>query len=227
VAFDPMPRSNDPRPVEEDFTPKPSTPPTDPSTSPQSATPVTASAVPSAPTAAHAGGPSGVVVASSVSGSVLVVLAAAAGVVVLMRQSLRRRRLFEGSPDARIEGAWSEFTDASRLAGRPVPPHLAATEAAAYAAEPVPPPRGLLRRAAPSGTATLERPEADSLPPLDELVAGINTVGFAPGAADNVQAESAGAQVVAYANALREQLPWWRRLWWTVHPGPLRWRRSR
>jgi hypothetical protein len=227
VAFDPMPRSNDPRPVEEDFTPKPSTPPTDPSTSPQSATPLTASAAPSAPVVAHGAGPSGVVVASTVSGSVLVVLAAAAGVIVLMRQSLRRRRLFEGSPDARIEGAWSEFTDASRLAGRPVPPHLAATEAAAYAAEPVPPPRGLLRRAAPSGTATLERPEADSLPPLDELVAGINTVGFAPGAADNVQAESAGAQVVAYANALREQLPWWRRFWWTVHPGPLRWRRSR
>ncbi|HEY0530062.1 MAG TPA: hypothetical protein VGD29_00515, partial [Actinoplanes sp.] len=72
---------------------------------------------------------------------------------------------------------------------------------------------------------TWERP--DPLPPLDELVAGVNTVGFAPGAADSGQAERAGQQVVAYTEALRERLPWWRRIWWSVHPGPLRWRRGR
>jgi hypothetical protein len=63
------------------------------------------------------------------------------------------------------------------------------------------------------------------LPPLDELVAGVNTVGFAPGAADDALAERAGRQVVAYATALRARLSWWRRAWWTVRPGPLRWRR--
>jgi hypothetical protein len=286
VAFDPMPKSNDPRPVEQDFTPKPSPPPSEPSTPPASAPPASASVAPAV--AAHGGGPSGVVVASGASGSVLVLVAAAAGAILLLRSSLRRRRLFEGSPDARIEGAWAEFTDALRLAGRSVPPHLAATEAAAYAAEPLPPRRGTFRRAtvdvtrrestvdvtrrestvgamlrestvstmlrestagaalrkATGGTAlrkaavgaalrepavgavaTWERP--DPLPPLDELVAGVNTVGFAPGAADSGQAERAGQQVVAYTEALRERLPWWRRIWWSVHPGPLRWRRGR
>jgi transglutaminase superfamily protein/transglutaminase TgpA-like protein len=250
VAFDPMPKSNDPRPVEEDFTPKPP-PPSDPSTPPADAPSESASVAPSALAAAHGGGPSGVVVGSAASGSVLVLLAGAGGVVVLMRRSLRQRRLSSGSMDARIEGAWLEFTDALRLAGRPVPSHLAATEVAAFAASPLPPRRGVLRRAAPApasaapapapapapvapgpvapagAVATLERPADASLPPLDELVAGINTVGFAPGAADGGQAERAGAQVVAYAYALREQLPWWRRVWWSVNPGPLRWHRRR
>jgi hypothetical protein len=232
VAFDPMPKTNDPRPVEEDFTPKPSDPPSDP-TSEQASPPASASAPPSA-VAVAGGGPSGVMVASGASGSVLVVLAGVAGVVVLLRRSLRRRRLTEGSPDARIEGAWSEFTDALRLGGRPVPPHLAATEAAAYAAEPPPQRPGLVRRAAPEhfekgGVATLSRLEEAAeqpLPPLDDLVAGINTVGFAPGAASDEQAERAGRQAVAYAEALRERRSWWRRVWWSVHPGPLRWRRG-
>jgi transglutaminase-like putative cysteine protease len=290
VAFDPMPKSNNPRPVEEDFTPKPP-PPSDPSTPPQSAPVASASAAPSALAPAHGGGLSGVVVASGASGSVLILLVAAAGVLLSMRRSLSRRRLFAGSPDARIEGAWSEFTDALRLSGRPVPAHLAATEAADFGAAPPPRRRGLLRRAAPAaerpaaeraaaerasaagrgaggrgavsadaggagagsagtgsagtGSAdesarpggvsvapagatvtTLERP-AEALPPLDELAAGINTVGFAPGAAGSAQAEKAAEQVVAYSRALREQLPWWRRVWWSVHPGPLRWQRRR
>ena len=288
VAFDPMPKTNDPRPVEEDFTPKPSTPPPDPSQSATTAPP-SASATPSALAAAAGGGPSGVVVASGTSGSLVVVLVAVGWVIVLQRRSLRRRRLTEGSPDARIEGAWSEFTDALRLAGRPVPAHLAATEAAAYAGQPPPPKRGLLRRAVPGardpradgpdetgstevpggadadaardaedgeaevggsgsagsggdpeavwgvggsgGIGTLARPSTQApetepaLPPLDDLVAGINTVGFAPGAADAGQAERAGRQAVAYATALREQRSWWRRIWWSVHPGPLRWDR--
>jgi hypothetical protein len=64
------------------------------------------------------------------------------------------------------------------------------------------------------------------LPPLDRLVAGINAVGFAPGAATSAQAEWAARQAVAYAEALRARRSWWRRLWWSVHPGPLRWHRG-
>jgi hypothetical protein len=50
-------------------------------------------------------------------------------------------------------------------------------------------------------------------------------VGFAPGHADDEQADRAGAQAVAYADALRAHRSWWRRIWWSVRPGPLRWHR--
>ncbi|MFC3742384.1 DUF3488 and transglutaminase-like domain-containing protein [Paractinoplanes deccanensis] len=251
VAFDPMPKSKDPHPVEEDFTPKPTKPAQPPSEAPAPSQTPPSSGAPTVLAAPPDQGPSAAVVAGGTSGSVLLLLAAAAGAIVLMRQSLRRRRLTTGTPDDRIAGAWSEFTDALRLAGRPVPPHLAATEAALYAMSPEPEKRRRpLRRAAPktgapeagapktgvteggaphagvletgrpgSGTATVD------LPPLDELVAGINTVGFAPGRADDEQAARAGRQAVAYADALRDRRSWWRRLWWHVHPGPLRWNR--
>jgi hypothetical protein len=153
-------------------------------------------------------------------------LVAAAGTIIAMRRSLRRRRLTAGTPDDRITGAWSELRDALRLAGRPIPVHLAATEAAAYAKEPAPPSRRPLRRAAPAQPEPAEGGVAvATLPPLDDLVTGINTVGFAPGAADDGQADRAGRQAVAYADALRARRSWWRRLWWSVHPGPLRWKR--
>jgi transglutaminase-like putative cysteine protease len=282
VAFDPLPKSKDPRPVEEDFTPKPSKPPTPPSEAPPPSDTPAASGAPTLAAAAGAGPPAAVI-AGGGAGSVLLVLVAAAGTVVVMRRSLRRRRLAEGTPDERIAGAWAEFTDALRLAGRPVPAHLAATEAAAYAAAPPPPQRGgRLRRAVPGGSerqaraaggtgqqagavggpgrqagaaatliaeagaaagphdaisaaghdeagvsTALPRREQDPLPPLDGLVAGINVVGFAPGAADQAQAEQAGRQVAAYAEALRARRSWWRRLWWSIHPGPLRWHRDR
>jgi hypothetical protein len=64
------------------------------------------------------------------------------------------------------------------------------------------------------------------LPPLDDLVAGVNASAFAPGAADDGLADRAGAQAVAYADALRARRSWWRRAWWSVHPGPLRWHRA-
>jgi hypothetical protein len=54
-------------------------------------------------------------------------------------------------------------------------------------------------------------------------VAGINTVAFAPRRADAGQADRAAAQAVAYADALRAGRSWWRRAWWDIHPGPLRW----
>ncbi|MFI1995275.1 DUF3488 and transglutaminase-like domain-containing protein [Actinoplanes sp. NPDC020271] len=274
VAFDPMPTSDDPTPVEQDFQPKPTTPPTTPPQTSATVDPPSESAAASAAPVEAAGGVSAGVVAGGTSGTLLVLLVVAALVVAYLRRGLRRRRLYDGSPDQRITGAWLEFTDALRLAGQPVPDHLSATEMASYAAEPPAPRRGgLLRRAAPGAVAVLERaaphkadrkpPEAaaggavsetaaapgpgsaqaveasrgeaagtDSapaplppLPPLDQLVEALNTVGFAPGAADPTQADRAGAQALAYAAALRERRSWWRKIWWNVHPGPLRWHR--
>jgi hypothetical protein len=201
-------------------------------------------------------------------------------VLVLSRRTLRRRRLSRGDPDERITGAWYEFTDALRLAGRPVPPHLAATEAAGFAAslaESTPtaglglaaafgtsashgpntppvdvPPAGLgaalpppaatdaggrperrPRPAAPQRAASADTGSPEQLPPgtspprplppLGDLITGVNTVAFAPGHADAGEADRAGAQAVAYADALRARRSWWRRAWWGMHPGPLRW----
>jgi transglutaminase-like putative cysteine protease len=274
VAFDPLPKSKDPRPVEEDFTPKPPTPPPSTSEAPPPSDSASASAPAAVLAAAPAAGLPTVVVAGGASGSALLVLVALAGSVVVLRRGLRRRRLAVGGPDERITGAWLEFTDALRLAGRPVPAHLAATEAAGYAAEePAPAERKrLLRRAVPRQRAGSGLPDPDAgarpdvlgpdlvvldageseaawsnaagpgtgavavarapgtisvrpLPPLDALVAGVNTVGFAPGHADDEQADRAGAQAVAYADALRAHRSWWRRIWWSVRPGPLRWHR--
>jgi len=70
-------------------------------------------------------------------------------------------------------------------------------------------------------------PGGGPLPALDALVDAVNTAGFAPEAADAGQADRAGEQVVAYATALRSQQSWWRRIWWSVRPGPLRWNRAR
>lgn len=238
VAFDPLPKSDDPRPVEEDFTPKPP-PPTETSEppAPTDAPSVSAPPVAAAADAPASGGPSRVLIAGGASGSVLVLLAALAATVVLMRRGQRRRRLTAGAPDERITGAWFEFTDALRLAGRPVPPHLAATEAAAYAAEmpssaagrrkPVVRPAVLPGEPAVPAEESAPPPEEPALPPLDELVGAVNTTGFAPGMADEGQAERAGAQAVAYAEALRARRSWWRRVWWSVRPGPLRWRSAR
>jgi transglutaminase-like putative cysteine protease len=281
VAFDPMPKSKNPTPVEEDFTPKPTTAPPTTSAPPPASESASASAPPVLAEATPGPGVSGVLVASGASGSVLLVLLVAAGTIVLMRRGLRQSRLTDGGPDQRITGAWLEFTDALRLAGRPVPAHLAATEAAGFAAEEPAPAerRGLLRRAVPrppagsglpdaaagplpdgaglgatltgereiegsgqsgadwsrpvgGGTDTLPiavpapvTTAAQRLPPLDALVAGVNTVGFAPGHAEEAQAALAGVQAVAYAQALRSHQSWWRRLWWSVRPGPLRWHR--
>jgi hypothetical protein len=56
-------------------------------------------------------------------------------------------------------------------------------------------------------------------------VAGVNATGFAPDAADDEQADRAATQAVAYADELRRRRSWWRRAWWSIHPGPLRWHR--
>ncbi|GID61922.1 hypothetical protein Aco03nite_103260 [Actinoplanes couchii] len=283
VAFDPLPKSDDVRPVEEDFTPPTPSPPPSASDTPTPAD--TGSSAPPADIAAPApkSGVSPVLVASGTSGGVLLLLAAVAGTMVALRGAQRRRRLTTGDPGQRIAGAWLEFTDALRLAGRPVPEHLSATEAARHAAV-VPRPvqrTGLLRRAVPptaeeiaadaatkkaataplipversgagvggpagapgagaagnAGSTGNAEPAADAgpagaadarpaLPSLDALVEAVNTTGFAPAAADADQAQRAGDQVVAYADALRERRSWWRRLWWSVRPDPLWWNRG-
>jgi transglutaminase-like putative cysteine protease len=253
VAFDPMPKTDEVRPVEEDFTPPtPSPPPSE--SEPPIATPSGSEPAP-VDVAAPAGrsGPSAVLVASGTSGGLLFVLVGAAVTVVWMRGAQRRRRLTTGDPGQRITGAWLEFTDALRLAGRPVPAYLSATEAVRHAAVlPRPPQRtGVLRRAVPDDAAPREKHAAPQekpavrrekqeendaavqgeagdvlpLPALDALVDAVNTAGFAPEAADAGQAERAATQVVAYSAALRERRSWWRRIWWSVRPGPLRWNR--
>ncbi|MEU4155017.1 transglutaminaseTgpA domain-containing protein [Actinoplanes sp. NPDC026670] len=224
VAFDPMPKTDEVRPVEEDFTPPTPSPPPSQSEPPPPTATDSASAGPEIAAPPVPAGPSAVLVASGTSGGVLLLIFGAAGAVAGMRSSQRRRRLTGGSPGQRIAGAWLEFTDALRLAGRPVPAHLSATEAVRHAAV-VPRPvqrTGLLRRAVP------DQPDVDEppLPVLDGLVDAVNTAGFAPEAADAGQAQRAGEQVVAYAAALRDRRSWWRRFWWSVHPGPLRWNRK-
>ncbi|MFC4069074.1 transglutaminase-like domain-containing protein [Actinoplanes subglobosus] len=249
MAFDPMPKNDEVRPVEEDFTPPTPSPPPSPSEPPPPAVTDSASAATGVAAPPATAGPSAVVVAGGASGGVLLLIVGAAVAVAGMRGSLRRRRLTTGSPGQRIAGAWLEFTDALRLAGRPVPAHLSATEAVRHAAvlPTVARRSGLLRRAVPAlaeapkkvwveappevpmkvpAEGPKEAPVAVDGPPLprlDALVDAVNTSGFAPEAADAVQALRAGEQVVAYAAALRERRSWWRRIWWSVHPGPLRW----
>jgi hypothetical protein len=251
VPFDPMPKSDDPRPVEEDFTPQPSTPPPTTTEAPPPTDEASASVPPAALAAAPGAGPPAALVAGGTSGAVLLILGGAACVLVLGRRALRRRRLSRRDPDERITGAWYEFTDALRLAGRPIPSHLAATEAAAFASTVAgaTPAAGLSatasgtevrsglrsqpRPAAPPSAASGDagspeplRPVSSApLPPLDDLVAGVNTVAFAPGHTDAEQADRAGAQAMAYADALRGRRSWWRRAWWGMHPGPLLWHR--
>ncbi|MBG0567343.1 transglutaminase domain-containing protein [Actinoplanes aureus] len=353
VAFDPMPKSDEARPVEEDLAPRPTTPPPTPSEPAPSDTPSAASSALLAAPSLDAGPPA-FAVAGGAGGSVLVVAVIGGLAVVQMRRAQRRRRLFTGGPGERIAGAWLELTDALRLAGRPIPAHLSATEAAEYAAMPPPAARRFirLRRATPSAEAAARlpsvghegsaapssasgagaprgesrevvdpasdaadgpyagwespplpdqgagpepvpslaelaagreavsplpnmgagrkavSPSADmaagreamsrlgdlaagrepvaplgdlaarqeslppsasgrqSLPPLDDLVAAVNVVGFAPDQADATQADRAATQVLAFSAALRRDRPRWARIWWSLRPGPLRWHRD-
>ncbi|WP_233600849.1 MULTISPECIES: transglutaminase domain-containing protein [Micromonospora] len=217
VPFDPMPRPDEePRPVEEDFRPPPDTPP--PSEVPEPT--LEATATPPAEAApASAGGRGGpgtpVLVGGGVGGLVLLV-----GLVLLtlmlLRRNLSRARLHRGDPGGRIAGAWRELTDALRLSGHPAGHDLAATEVAAQA-------RRTLAgaRAAGDPAAAADAAGGD----VDELAALLNQVGFAPGTATPAQADRAAALAAGYVAALRAARPRWRRLLWTVHPGPLRWRR--
>ncbi|SCL70315.1 Transglutaminase-like superfamily protein [Micromonospora citrea] len=213
VPFDPLPRPDEePRPVEEDFRPTPEEPP--PSEVPQPTVeptqPPEPEAAPGGP--ADPGGPSTALLVGGGTGGTLLLVVAALLVLLLMRRSQTRARLERGDPGQRIAGAWREVTDALRLAGRPVGGDLAATEIAAQA-----------HRALADATAA--HPSAGRDARIDELAGLINQVAFAPGTATEEQADRAAATATAYVTGLRAARPRWRRLLWSVRPGPLRWHR--
>ena len=136
----------------------------------------------------------------------LLILVTVPLVLLILRRRLRRRRMMSGTPSQRVVGAWWELLDALTLARRRPAAHLASGEIAALAAEPVP-----------------GRP--DPLPPVAELAELVNMVAFAPGLADDAHAATAGRLVTEYVSALRGRRSWWRRVFWSVDPRPLLWRR--
>jgi transglutaminase-like putative cysteine protease len=215
VAFNPLPQPDaDIRPVEEDFKPAPE----DPTPPPTPESPPTAPTPSAARVAAGGGatGRGGTAVPVVTAGAALLLAAAAvyAGTVALLRTRQRRRRLDEGPPPNRVAGAWREVADALRLAGHPAPVHLSATEVAAHArALPGQPERTASRRRVRPAT-----------PAIDELAALVNQAAFAPDATDEAHARRAAADALAYTSALRAARPWWRRIRWALHPGPLHWR---
>ena len=217
VAFDPMPEPNTaPRPLEDEFRPKPP-PPTSPpaSVEPPAAPTVTASVSFKGAVAAPAGGPGAGTIAGGVGGGLFAVLVIFLTVVVLLRYLRRRSRLDRGTPPERVLGAWQEILDTLVLAGAPPPPYLAAEEIAEHAA-----------RVGGSGPGRRHtRRPRPAVPPLDDLAGQVNAVGFAGAAApgaDDLAAVGARAQAVDYANAVRSRRSWWRRLLWRVDPRPLR-----
>ncbi|MCM0674152.1 DUF3488 and transglutaminase-like domain-containing protein, partial [Micromonospora phytophila] len=240
VAFDPLPQPDDePRPVEEDFRPTPDEPP--PSEVPE---PTVEPTAPPEPVAAPGGpadsrGVSTPALVGGGAGGALLLVGAALLTLLTLRRSLSRARLERGDPGQRIAGAWREMTDALRLAGHPVSGDLSATEVAARArqavtdaparmtGEPADPPT-----AAPAGPT----PAITGLPDtsagirnvgarVDELAGLLNQVAFAPDTATPEQATRAATAAGDYITALRAAHPRWRRLLWSVHPGPLRWPR--
>ncbi|WP_091089733.1 transglutaminase domain-containing protein [Micromonospora nigra] len=78
--------------------------------------------------------------------------------------------------------------------------------------------------AAATGLVTVVAPVVTdpALTAVDELARLVNQVTFAPGTATAGQADAAADAVTAYTAALRAARPAWRRLLWSVHPGPLR-----
>lgn len=219
VPFSPTPQKDTkPRPLEDDFKPKPvkSTPP--PSVAPT----VSVSVGPgSAEPGAAAEAPKSdfrtlrtiMLVGGVASGALLAMVLVGLFVVVpLLRHGQRRRRLRAPDPGARVTGAWHEVLDAIELAGQPPPPSLAAHEVAERAALPQSHRTAALRRAAPdvAGLATL-----------------VNVAAFAPYPPGEAEAQQATEQAAAYVAELRARHPWWRRLLWTVDPRPLGWARRR
>jgi Transglutaminase-like superfamily/TgpA N-terminal domain len=217
VAFNPLPQADQrPKPPEQEFKPKP-----DESDPPPSEAPI--------PTLepTRAGPQHGAIPTLGGNDSQLVLVAGAGGgglillilllfvlIVLIGRSRLRRRRLEAGSPAHRVEGAWLEISDALRLAGRRAPDHLTAEEVSAYAA---------LAAARIRGKHTVRL----AAPPLDELAEVVNRGAFSAEESDDQQAEIARVRALSYIGELKARRSWWRRLIWTLHPGPLRWRRRR
>ncbi|WP_443190028.1 transglutaminase family protein [Micromonospora sp. CB01531] len=233
VPFDPMPRPDEePRPVEEDFRPPPDDPPPsqvpEPTAEPTATPPAEAAPGP----AAGRRGPGPAVLAGGGTGALVLLIGLALLVLATLRRNLTRARLERGDPGRRVAGAWRELTDALRLAGAPVGDDLAAAEVAAQARRTLAEARAALAGgggpvvpdgAPSSGSngAVADLPGGE----FDELARLLNQVAFAPGTATPDQADRAATLAGGYVSALRDARPWWRRLLWRVHPGPLRWRR--
>ena len=218
VAFHPLPEPDTPpQPLEDEFRPKP-----EPSTTPPSEVPLPDTSMLDAPpagpstavTESSGSSPLLVATAGSLGGVLLLGLAGFAIAVPLLRAAQRRRRVDRGAAADRVTGAWLEVTDALRLAGRPAGPHLTATEVARHAAVAAGPHR--------ASTKPRVRLAAPTVRDLAELV---NTTAFGLDAPAESDAQRARTQALAYVGELRARRPWWRRLLWTVHPGPLRWHR--
>ncbi|MEU4569966.1 transglutaminaseTgpA domain-containing protein [Micromonospora sp. NPDC023956] len=81
--------------------------------------------------------------------------------------------------------------------------------------------------AEPAVVAAAEPCPADGAPVsgLAELAVLVNQVSFAPDGVDDDRAVRAGRIAADVVRELRAGRPRWRRLLWSVHPGPLRWRR--
>ncbi len=209
VSFDPMPVNAKARPLEEDYTPPPTTKPSvTPSTVTSSPIPSSSGALPGAVTPIgkaaedpHLGR------TLAIAGAILVLCALLS--VVLLRRSRHRSRLGSGSPAERIGGSWVEIRDALRLAGYPPPAHLTASEVAQWA--------GLVYGRG-RYAAWVE------LPSLDQAASMVNLVAFAPGMATADDAGLATGEARAYIKALRARRPLWRRLVWTLDPRPLFWK---
>ncbi|WP_431932305.1 DUF3488 and transglutaminase-like domain-containing protein [Micromonospora sp. RP3T] len=227
VPFDPMPRPDSaPRPVEEDFRPRPEEPPPSEVPAPTEQPSASPPAAASAPDGARGGAGTPVLVGGGVGGLLLVVGAVLAALAATRRR-LSRSRLDRGTPGERVAGAWRELTDALRLAGRPAGSDLAAAEVAERARRALAEARAATGVSPASDRASGDGASGDAASGGDvgELAGLVNQVAFAPGSTTGQQADRAATLVTAYGEALRDARPRWRRLWWRVHPGPLRWRR--
>ncbi|RZU76899.1 transglutaminase superfamily protein [Micromonospora kangleipakensis] len=226
VPFDPLPQPDEePRPVEEDFRPTPDDPP--PSEVPEPTVEPTATPPAEAPSgpAGDRSGLSAPVLVGGGAGSLVLLVGLVLLTLAALRRNLTRARLGRGDPGGRIAGAWREVTDGLRLAGHPVGGDLSAGEVAEAAGRTLAAARAALT---PDPTRTRGADtRAEAVPPdnVDELAGLLNQAAFASGTPTPEQADRAAAVADGYVSALRSARPRWRRLLWTVHPGPLRWRR--
>ncbi|MFI6823519.1 transglutaminaseTgpA domain-containing protein [Micromonospora sp. NPDC050187] len=246
---------DEPRPVEEDFRPTPEDPPPSEAPEPTVEPSVTPPAVAAPPRRESTGTPVAVLVGGGSGALLLLVAAVLAALAAARRTLTRRRldrgdpaqriagawrevtdalRL-AGQPVGGDLSATEVAVHAHRLVGRwdgatPSGPGTGAAtyepEAGAATFEPrtgaaVSAPAAGAVDPGPGGGTTV----VTAASPVEELAALVNRVTFAPDGADDGEATHAGRIATDYVRELRAAQPRWRRVLWSVHPGPLRWRR--